>query len=341
MMHARIIAATLCLGLFWLGIHAAFLLTWGNSAAASLVQSIFGSLITMLAGWALAISVKYFSPGSRTKWLPLIWIFIFSISIPYLTLEADAYLFSKEVQFGTNYQFTWTLIAMLTLLAFSMLNLNWKLIADKDAEFKRRIQADKLLRDTELAGLRQRLQPHFLFNSLNSINALLQRNSSEAAIMLQNLSDFLRLSVKKDSTRLHSIAEEVEYLRLYLTIEQVRFSDRLRVHFNIEEFDEKALIPALILQPIIENAIKFGLASEAEKSEIIIEISGADTFTTVKISNPYSENGFSRPGTGFGLTSVNRRLFLIYGRNNLLQTTREGGKFITTIIIPNDKGLDS
>ena len=116
-----------------------------------------------------------------------------------------------------------------------------------------------MAKESELFKLRQQLQPHFLFNSLNSINALIGNRPDEARKMVQQLSDFLRGTIKKEETQWVTLQEEMQYLQLYLDIEKVRFGNRLSTAIEIGEDVSEMTLPALILQPIVENAIKFGL----------------------------------------------------------------------------------
>ena len=103
------------------------------------------------------------------------------------------------------------------------------------------------------------MQPHFLFNSLNSINALIGMRPEEARKMVQQLSDFLRGTIKKEETQWVNLQEELQYLQLYLDIEKVRFGNRLATDIAIDDETQSLKLPALLLQPIVENAIKFGL----------------------------------------------------------------------------------
>src|SRR5690606_14447843 len=124
---------------------------------------------------------------------------------------------------------------------------------------KRTKTAQELAREAELSKLRQQLQPHFLFNSLNSISALAGTRPEEARKMIHQLSDFFRSTLKKESQKLIPFSEELEHLTLYLEIEKVRFGHRLRTDVTCSNEALMYRIPPLLLQPIVENAIKFGL----------------------------------------------------------------------------------
>ena len=196
-------------------------------------------------------------------------------------------------------------------------------------------EVEKLATAAELSKLRQQLQPHFLFNSLNSISALTNSHPEKARFMIQQLSDFLRGTLRQEENHWNSLEKELEHLELYLEIEKVRFGDRLLTEINIEEGIGEWQIPALLLQPLVENAIKFGLYDTIGEVIIRIEAKGVDKMLRITIQNPYdADTAQPLQGTGFGLQSIRRRLFLLFGRNDLLQTKQTENSFITQINIP-------
>lgn len=212
---------------------------------------------------------------------------------------------------------------------------NWEEQREND---KRKQDAEKLAKEAELFKLRQQMQPHFLFNSLNSINALIGSRPEEARKMVQQLSDFLRGTLKKEETQWVTLQEELQYLQLYLDIEKVRFGNRLDTVIESDDIIKQMKLPALLLQPIVENAIKFGLYDTTGETMIRITTLKNENDLIVKVSNPFDpETSTSNQGTGFGLKSVQRRLYLLFGRNDLLATEIKENIFITTICIPQGK----
>ena len=200
---------------------------------------------------------------------------------------------------------------------------------------KRQNETERLTREAELFKLRKQLHPHFLFNSLNSISSLTGSRPEEARRMVQQLADFLRGTLKNEEELLVTLEEELALLQLYLDIEKVRFGHRLETSVEKNDAALSAKIPHLLLQPIMENAIKFGLYDTTEKVLIKLIANKEDKLLSILIQNPF-DPGTSTPkkGTGFGLSSISRRLYLLYGRNDLLETKAEGGTFITTVKIP-------
>jgi LytS/YehU family sensor histidine kinase len=230
------------------------------------------------------------------------------------------------------------IISLLVLAFVTLLNWMWNLLKDQKEQEQRRNHAEQLVKDAELARLKQQLQPHFLFNSLNSISALAGSRPNEARKMIQQLSDFLRGTLKKDEEQCVELQEELEHLKLYLEIEKVRFGHRLAVDIDFNEESLKMNIPPLLLQPIVENAIKFGLYDTID--EIVIGISSyvKDGLLHVNVENPFDpETQAASQGTGFGLSSVQRRLFLLYSRNDLMVTEKKENRFITILKIPQIK----
>jgi signal transduction histidine kinase len=215
---------------------------------------------------------------------------------------------------------------------------NWEELQENE---KRKQDSEKMAKDAELFKLRQQLQPHFLFNSLNSINALIASRPGEARKMVQQLSDFLRGTLKKEEHQQVTLQEELQYLQLYLDIEKVRFGNRLATAIECDETTAQMKLPALLLQPIVENAIKFGLYDTTGETMILLKTTKVDHHLVVSVSNPFDpDTSSSSQGTGFGLKSVQRRLYLLYGRNDLLTTETKENIFTTILKIPQHEQSD-
>ncbi len=191
-----------------------------------------------------------------------------------------------------------------------------------------------LAREAELQKLQLQLQPHFLFNSLNSINALILVQPDQARQMVQQLSDFLRLTLKRADEPWVSLAIELEYLETYLAIEKVRFGHRLKINLTVDEQSKNWLIPTLVLQPLLENAIKFGLYGTTGQISIDVITKIIDNQLEISISNPFDSDMQPTSGSGFGLNGLKRRLYLLYARNDLIKTTTLENRFMVNLIIP-------
>jgi two-component system, LytTR family, sensor kinase len=208
-------------------------------------------------------------------------------------------------------------------------------------------QSDRLLRlesqasNAQLAMLRYQLNPHFLFNTLNSISTLvLLKQTERANAMLSRLSSFLRYTLVNESTGLVTIAQEIETLKLYLEIEKMRFEDRLRPHFHIDPSCTRALLPSLLLQPLIENAIKYAVTPQEEGADISLEVKrNVDRVViTVWDTGPGADSQYqtrAAQSTGVGLANIRDRLAQAYGDNHRFETQSEiSGGFRVLIDIP-------
>ncbi|QAY77309.1 sensor histidine kinase [Sphingosinicella sp. BN140058] len=207
-------------------------------------------------------------------------------------------------------------------------------------------QSDRLLRlenqasSAQLAMLRYQLNPHFLFNTLNSISTLvLLKQTERANAMLSRLSSFLRYTLVNEPTGSVTVAQEVETLKLYLDIEKMRFEDRLRPRFEIDESVSKARLPSLLLQPLVENAIKYAVTPQEEGADIEVSARrfGERVVITVRDTGPGAEDHWvkAQESTGVGLANIRDRLAQAYGPDHRFETdTNRSGGFSVTIEIP-------
>jgi len=197
------------------------------------------------------------------------------------------------------------------------------------------VENERALVKIEINSIQQQLKPHFLFNSLNSINALTMTNPQEAQKMVQLLSEFMRGSIQQDQNSIVSLEEELRHLQLYTDIERVRFGDRLNTEYSIAPDALTCTVPFLILQPIIENAIKYGLYGNTDAVTIFIAAKRENNSLLITVSNPFDAiTQKTNKGTGYGIRSVNRKLLLLYKRGNLLSTSTKNSIFTVQLQIP-------
>ena len=208
-------------------------------------------------------------------------------------------------------------------------------------------QTDRLLRlehqasAAQLAMLRYQLNPHFLFNTLNSISTLvLLKQTDRANAMLSRLSSFLRYTLVNEPTGQVTVEQEVETLKLYLEIEKMRFEDRLRPRFIIDPAAAGGHLPSLLLQPLVENAIKYAVTPKEEGADIVIEAlrQGNRVVITVADTGPGSDALYTEraaQSTGVGLANIRDRLAQAYGPDHRFETqTNINGGFSVIIDIP-------
>lgn len=191
-----------------------------------------------------------------------------------------------------------------------------------------------MAKEAELQKLQQQLQPHFLFNSLNSINALIIIEPDRARVMVQQLSDFLRATLVRSDEKWITLKDELDYLELYLSIEKVRFGHRLNIDIDADDQIKLWLIPPLLIQPLVENAIKFGLYGTTEEVLIKIKISRTENSLQLEITNPFDQDMLPPSGSGFGLNGLRRRLYLLYAQNDLLNTSINANQFTVQLTLP-------
>lgn len=193
---------------------------------------------------------------------------------------------------------------------------------------------NRLLRETELKALKAQLNPHFLFNSLNSISSLTITDPDAAREMINKLSDFLRYSLKKNENVLLPLREELKNMVRYLEIEKVRFGDRLLCESTVPAECKDMQLPVLILQPLFENAVKHGVYESIEPVTIRTYCRCLDGDLEISVINNYDEDGRTHKGEGVGLDNIVNRLRNIYHRDDLVSITRENGFFEVTVRIP-------
>jgi LytS/YehU family sensor histidine kinase len=232
------------------------------------------------------------------------------------------------------------IVSFLILLA--VINQFWidKHLVELEKRNQQFIEHEKRLIQVELSNLKQQFQPHFLFNSLNSISALVGSEPKEARRMILLLSDFLRISIRNKEQDFESLKNELEFLNLYLEIEKVRFGHRLNLNLVFPENADGIQIPSQMLQPLVENAIKFGLYGNIGELTIELKIEIIEEKLILKIQNPYDLDFESKKnGVGFGLKSIEQKLLLLYRRNDLLQIEKQDGVFRVKIEIPRPKDV--
>jgi LytS/YehU family sensor histidine kinase len=210
-------------------------------------------------------------------------------------------------------------------------------------------QSDRLLRlestasHAQLAMLRYQLNPHFLFNTLNSISTLvLLKQTDRANAMLSRLSSFLRYTLVNESTGMVTVAQEIETLKLYLEIEKMRFEERLRPHFHLDPTVMRAHLPSLLLQPLIENAIKYAVTPSENGADIWLTAAHEGHAVRIEVADNGNGEGAelaASPSTGVGLANIRDRLSQAYGAAHRFDTRKnDKGGFSVIIEIPYETG---
>lgn len=322
----------------WASIQWGILLGFNPSLSFTLVDAIVTNSVIASIACALFYIAKNTQPTRRLLTNPIIILaacvfiayHIERLLIFYILDNNEAYY-----QFFTGAMSLRLAFNFLMILSVAILSWMWNYKSTMHEDLQIQNDNEKLLREAELLNLRQQIQPHFLFNSLNSISALLGSKPELARKMIQELADFLRGTLKKDDHQLLTLEAELQHVQLYLNIETIRFGHRLQVETSIEEGAEQLLIPSLIIQPIVENAIKFGLYGTTENIVISVSCKKVNDMLVIEISNPFDAETYqASKGEGFGLMSIERRLYLLFMRNDLLKITNANNIFNVQIFIP-------
>jgi LytS/YehU family sensor histidine kinase len=241
-----------------------------------------------------------------------------------------ARLFNQPIQ---NLPLLAALGAILFLLSAGLHYTALAAEASRAAE-QRAVEAGSLARDAELHALRMQINPHFLFNSLHSIAALATQDGPRARDMCVRLSEFLRGSLGLASRDDIPLSEELALARSYLSVEQVRFGARLKIAEDIAPDCENCGIPALLLQPLVENAVKHGIAGMLEGGEIRLTVARREDQVVVTLENPFDPDAPAPTRLGMGLAHVRRRLEVRYAAQARLQAAAHNGIYRVELQFP-------
>lgn len=324
-------------GLTWFLGCFLLLYFYGIELSLALADSGLFTLGFMLGVFVLERIFSFYIPKGWNNWLLLIIPLLMSLMTVWVHWFIQSWFFDADpdyTQFLIDHRYLrWAVLGLAEVLV-TLIAIVVSKLEQQEASQQREAMMNELSKEAELTQLRQQLQPHFLFNSLNSINALVVSQPQKAREMVIQLSEFLRGTIRKDPQKWVSVSGELAYLRLYLDIEKVRFGHRLNIKIEVEEGAESLQLPQLLIQPLLENAIKYGLYGVTEEVSIDLSISKNQNYLMISISNPYDPEVAPDKGTGFGLSSVDRRLFLLFGRKDLLETSHVDSNFNVKLKIP-------
>ncbi|HEX2866830.1 MAG TPA: histidine kinase [Ignavibacteriales bacterium] len=189
-------------------------------------------------------------------------------------------------------------------------------------------------REAELKSLKYQINPHFLFNSLNSISSLTLTDPSKAREMTIKLSGYMRSTLSESEKKLHNLEDEIKNLRLYLEIEKIRFCSKFEYIEDLEQTCTEIMIPPMILQPLLENAIKYGVYESLEIVTIRLKCRKENNYLKLTVENNFDQEAVSPSGEKIGLKNIQNRLSLIYHQDNLLTVENKDGIFKVNIFIP-------
>jgi hypothetical protein len=326
-----------------LGQSLLFYYAYGSFTNIGILDSVLSLLIYSGIALSLWYPFSFFNTGEK-KITTLIsnlvasgaititlWVVITRFIVLLILPEPNNYPAYWEATFpyriGTGV-FIYGIIILSYYLFISLSNLS-----EKNAKEAR---LESLVKETELKMLRSQINPHFLFNSLNSISSLTVTDPEKARTMVVKLSEFMRYSLSGKDEQPVSLRSELENLRLYLDIEKVRFGDKLTTEENIGDDCFEVKIPVMLLQPLYENAVKHGVYESTKSVRIYTLAVITNGYLEITISNNYDQDQLpvKGRGTGTGLQNVSRRLELYYGKKGSFKTTMENGIYTVRIYIP-------
>ena len=335
-----------------------YLLAWVPLTATSIYVMVARGGLGWLQATALAVSVfLFYALLCLSAWYPcratplgkvsfirlLLTHLIAAVLISFVWTQAGAALASAilspgkfdamRLEFRPQLNSIFTIGVLIYLLSVAF---HYVLIAMEDSR-RAEAQANEsrvLARDAELKALKAQVNPHFLFNSLNSISALTSIDPARARDMCVLLGDFLRLTLglgEKTSVR---FSEELDLLQKYMAIEKVRFGTRLTMLEEIQEESKACLLPPLLLQPLVENAVKHGIASLPEGGQVRVAAQRQNGRLAILVENSWDPDSPPRRSGGRGLKNVQLRLEARYGKDASLHVNNAGDLFQVSLSLP-------
>jgi two-component system LytT family sensor kinase len=326
-----------------LGQSLLFYYAFGSFSNTVIIDSIISLLIYSGIALSLWYPFQFFNTGetrptvlitnivasgaiSVTLWVLLTKLIMFLV-LPEQNNYQEYWDATFPYRVGTGV-FIYGLIILSYYLFISLINLS-----EKNAK---EAKLESLVKETELKLLRSQINPHFLFNSLNSVSSLTITDPDKARDMVIKLSEFMRYALSKKDEQPVSLRSELENLRLYLDIEKVRFGDRLLIEENIDENCLEIKMPVMLLQPLYENAVKHGVYESTESVRITTQAKIVSGHIIITISNNYDDAPSAKRGTGTGVLNVARRLELFYGNKASIKATKENGIYTVNLYISSD-----
>ncbi|MBN2482203.1 MAG: histidine kinase [Bacteroidales bacterium] len=298
-----------------IGLGLWFPVFYGKPAGEKVLNFIIRHIFACLSAVALWIVIQYvilYSMfGSETGYMDYL-----KRSIPWKSVTGILYY--------------WLIILVYYLLIYYT---NMKNSLVKEARL------ETLVRESELNSLKSQINPHFLFNSLNSISSLTLIHPEKAQEMIIKLSDFLRYSVANKDEKLTPLHEELENINRYLDIEKIRFGKRLSVHQIVDDMALDMKLPGLILQPLIENAVKYSIYENTEPASIELVCKPQPDVLLITVRNQYDPEMKQKQGAGLGLQNIRNRLKIMYDQEDLIAIRKEVNTFEIRIVIPQNKSV--
>ncbi|RLD60564.1 MAG: hypothetical protein DRJ01_09460 [Bacteroidetes bacterium] len=261
----------------------------------------------------------------------LIWFVSSSVALLFFIQNQDTYYIFLQKTFEVKF-FIGLMIYFIMMFFYNVVIISKK----NKTNIEQRRELSSMLQQEELNSLKAQINPHFLFNSLNSISSLVYDNADDAHEAIVKLSDYFRYTLTLSKNQFTKVKEELGNVERYFEIEKIRFPEKMKINYNIDSSCDDFLIPVLILQPIAENAVKHGVYQNIEKSVIDIKLRNNEEFYTIAFKNNYENSSTKAVGTSTGIENIRKRLRLIYKRNDLLSINKTENTFEVEIDFPKN-----
>jgi two-component system LytT family sensor kinase len=318
---------------------------YGSTLDIAVADGIISMLLYCVLGIAIWFPVRYMLRSNNKVMTTIINVILTGSVTIVLWLFVTRPLVRAMVPEKEDYDLFWHTVLVFRVAAgvliFFVVTLIYYLylsatqLAEKAS---RQAQLEAQVREGELKMLRAQINPHFLFNSLNSMSSLTLTDPMKAREMILKLSDFMRYSLSSHNEQPVTLQNEMESLRLYLEIEKVRFGERLIIEEYIQPECLTALLPGMLLQPLYENAVKHGVYESTETVVIRTSAHKENGLVVISVSNNIDpESVVTRKGAGIGLINVRSRLELFFGEKADLTVTRKDDSFNVTVKFPYRK----
>lgn len=331
--------------LFWLTVIIINFLLLNLALKIDTVTAIADSIVfnIILSGLGLSFwySTRYISFESTGFYKILINHTIGAVFISALWLLCSYLIMNSVLGFGDVYRdffmttLPWRFLIGI-LLYFVITSFYYLIIYYSQVQDKKLHEAElnNLITQAELKSLKFQINPHFIFNSLNSMSALTTIDPEKARGMILKLAEFLRYTLANNDQQKNKLKDELNSIKLYLDIEKIRFEDKFEFTEDLSEECFESEVPNMLLQPLFENAIKHAVYESLEKVQVKLKCSGENGYLRVEVSNTYDPESASKKGAGVGLKNINERLKLIYSQNDLMQVIKKNGVFRVILFIP-------
>jgi len=310
--------------LFWIFQCGGWALFWGAMVIAGLSQWPLGftfaykSSLTLL-GFGCSLLLRSGFRLLRSRSVPLPAMVIAALPLSYamaaIWMAASNFVLARLLRHPALFpDFTNAIYYSFVLLAWSVLYFGVQAYIGQEAGRVRLREAELLAHEARLRALRLQLNPHFLFNALNAVSTLIaEERNADANRMLSSLADFLRMTLEAPEADEVPLETEMAFARRYLEIEKIRFGERLRVEIRVEPAAVAALVPSMILQPLIENAIRHAVASSAGGGSVGIAVSREEGWLRVRVDDDGNAEESLHAGHGIGLSNTRGRMAQLYG----------------------------